>query len=180
MGAGSCELTWMNVLLVNGFRGPKTGVGGFNKTRDLFYLQIPPRLTSVLAPALDGLNTLLQSFVLCASSLRCANGARRSAVEATSRRYGERRRIKPERHVPGFTERAAAVPGAAAQPRAAAEPRRAAEPLRRQPAAAKEEARPAARARRHGTVQSGQYLLYELGPASFSTCPTSPGLLRRT
>ena len=157
-------------------------VWGFDKTRDLFYLQIPPRLTSVLAPApfaADGLNKLLQSFALCAGSLRCANGARRGAVEA-SRRYGERHRIKPERHVPGFTERAAAVPGAAAQPRAAAEPRRAAEPLRREPAPAQEEARPAARTRRHGTVQPGQHVLHELGPPSFSPCPASEGLLRRT
>ena len=172
----------MNVLLVNGFRGPKTGVGGFNKTRDLFYLQIPPRLTSVLAPApvqqTASINCCRASFCVL---VRCAAQTGHAAVQQRpSRRYGERHRIKPERHVPGFTERAAAVPGAAAQPRAAAEPRRAAEPLRRQPAPAQTEERPAARARRHGTVQSGQYLLYELGPASFSTCPTSPGLLRRT
>ena len=165
---------------MNGFRGPKTGVGDSIKPEIFFiYKFLLDQRPSAGPFAADGLNKLLQSFALCAGSLRCANGGRRAAAEA-SRRYGERHRIKPERHVPGFTERAAAVPGAAAQPRAAAEPRRAAEPLRRQPAPAKEEARPAARARRHGTVQSGQHVLHEFGVASFSSCPTATRLLRRT
>ena len=109
---------------------------------------------------------------------RCSR--RRAAPQRAPIELGPaRRRGRPICHVPRLAERAA-VPGAAAQPRAAAEPRRAAEPLRRQPAPAKEEARPAARARRHGTVQSGQHVLHEFGVASFSSCPATTRLLRRT
>ena len=136
--AGSCELTWILVEVGRTASEGQTRAWVFNKTRDLFYLQIPPRLTSVLAPApvqqTASINCCRASFCVL---VRCAAQTGHAAVQQRpSRRYGERHRIKPERHVPGFTERAAAVPGAAAQPRAAAEPRRAAEPLRRQPAAA--------------------------------------------
>ncbi len=118
------------------------------------------------------------SSSLTASAAPSANAAAQQCHTALGRqREGIKQALLED--VPCVAERRAPEPrAAAAQPRAAAEPRRAAVALRRQPAPAQEETRPAARARRHGTVQPGQHVLHELGVASFSSCPASPGLLR--